>query len=63
MAGGPNGHQTIDRHLNHLRDSLFRGEEDIVVKLSGELRGELVCECVRRHMIEIADGEMRVHHR
>lgn len=33
------------------------------VHLLGELRGEFLCECGRRHVIEIADGVMRVYHR
>jgi hypothetical protein len=33
-----------------------------LIELHGAQRGEFTCDCGRRHIIEIADGEMRVYH-
>lgn len=57
--------------LWHLADKILFRRRRIVaasatdtgtlVEIRGELHGEFTCECGRRHIIKIADGEMRVY--
>jgi hypothetical protein len=34
----------------------------MLIELHGTQRGEFTCDCGRHHIIEIAEGEMRVYH-
>jgi hypothetical protein len=54
-----------DRIVFRRRRSVEASAEDTgtVVELHGAQRGEILCECGRLHVIEIANGEVRVWHR
>ncbi|HEX9414822.1 MAG TPA: phage antirepressor N-terminal domain-containing protein [Ktedonobacterales bacterium] len=54
-----------DRIVFRRRRGVEAGTEDTgtVLQLHGSQRGEILCECGRLHVFEIANGEVRVWHR
>lgn len=54
-----------DRLVFRRRRSVEAGAEDTgtAIPLQGAQRGQFLCECGRLHVIELANGEMRVWHR
>ena len=57
--------QLAHRIVFRRRRSVEAGAEDVgtVLHLQGSQRGEILCECGRLHVIEFANGEVRVWHR
>jgi P22_AR N-terminal domain len=56
--------QLADRIVFRRRRLAAGGATDtgMLIELHGAQRGEFTCDCGRHHIIEIAEGEMRVYH-